>query len=163
MNKLLLLFLTDASTTLEEVVENNDINEGVIYHDTLSIIIWYSVFAISIALLVLYFVYRSSQLKRFHRLQLKVGKEYTKLSTSKNPLTRIPKIYNLVEIILVDIDIIKEKTSLNECDEALNICKTILDKIHNPEILKQKELEDFINDVASLNSKLAEIYSLTNK
>ena len=163
MNKLFLLFLAESVTTTEDTLNaTEEIKQTTNFFDTKSLIIWYSVFALSIALLVLYFVSRHNHHKRFNRLQIKLGKEYTKMSTIKNPLSRIPKVFSLVETILVDVDIIKEKTSLSECDEALSLCKKLIDKMRKPELTKEEETKAFIEDVAKLNSLLAQIYTLTS-
>lgn len=165
MNKLFLLFLdtTTTVTTDEITTTGEEVAETVKIFNLTETIVWYSILAALIIALVMYFINRHNYFNNFHKAQLRLGKEYTKYVQAKSKLTRYPKIYRAIEKALVEIDFIKEKTSLTECDEAINLSKELLDKMLKPELLKEEEETKFTNTLGELNSKLAIIYSLLKK
>jgi len=165
MNNLLYLFLdtvttTEAETTTEVVDQASNSPH---FYSLIEMIVWYSLFGLLVVLLILYFVNHRSFYNSFHKAQIRLGKEYTKLSTSKGLLTRIPRTYRIVEKAMVETDLVKEKLSLAECDEALDIAKDLLERLTKPETLSKENEEKFINDLGNLNSKLAVVYSLIKK
>ena len=163
MFKLLFNFLDDATTTVIEDVDSEVSEVTTTFYEPWQMVIWYGVLALVIILLIVYFSTKSAYYKSFHNAQVRLGKEYTKLTEAKNVVLRLPRTYKVIEKVLSETVIVKDKTSLPECDEAIQSSKDLMERIIKVDASKEKDSEKFIKDVAGLNSKLAQIYSIIKK